>query len=120
MSFSTYETSQPWVVYHYLTTDRRARITGRSKIECECAVCGERLLVKLRIPRFGAISKPEGGRHVERLRFLRDHVHADSGRHPMSWVRPLLNIAALTGGIDLDLLAMRLDADLAQATEETP
>jgi hypothetical protein len=109
---STYETDQPWVAYHYLTTDRRTRITGRSKIECECAVCGERRVVTLKIPRTGPV--PDRGRHPERVRFLLDHLHRDRP-NPMAWARPLLNPAAHKGGIDLDLLAMRLEADLREA-----
>lgn len=110
---STYETDQPWVVYHYRTTDRRTRITGRSKIECECAVCGERRLVTLRIPRFGPVV--DRGRHPERIRFLLDHLHRGETQHPMAWARPLLNMAAHPKGIDLDALAMRLEADLLDA-----
>jgi hypothetical protein len=105
----TYETEQPWVVYTYLTTDRQTRITGRSKIECCCAICGERRRVTIRIPRFGHVV--DRGRHPERVRFLLDHVHKDRP-HPMAWSMPLLNLAAHTGGLDLDLLAMRLEAEL--------
>ena len=111
----TYDTDQPWVIYRYLSTDRETRITGRSRIQCECAVCGTRKTLRLRIPRFGKITPPKGGKHVERLRFLQAHLHADAARHPMSWARPLLNPAAHPGGIDLDLLAMRLEADLRDA-----
>jgi hypothetical protein len=35
--------------------------------------------------------------------------------HPMAWARPLLNPAAHVGGLDLDLLAMRLQADIRAA-----
>jgi hypothetical protein len=108
----TYETDQPWVVYRYLTTDRRTRITGRSKIMCECAVCGEKRTVTLRIPRFGQVV--DRGRHPERIRFLLNHLHRGEERHPMAWAKPLLNPAAHVGGIDLDLLAMRLEADLQE------
>lgn len=104
----TYEVDQPWVIYRYLTTDRRTRITGRSKIECECAVCGTRRTLTLRIPRFGPI--PDRGKHPERVRFLLAHLHRDRP-HQMAWARPLLNPAAQPGGVDLDLLAMRLEAD---------
>jgi hypothetical protein len=111
----TYEAEQPWIVYTYLTTDRWTRITGVSKIECECAVCGERKVLKICMPRFGKIMAPAGGKHVKRLEFLRDHLHRDAPRHPMAWAKPLLNPAAHKGGIDLDLLAMRLEADLREA-----
>jgi len=110
----TYETDQPWVIYRYLTTDRRTRITGRSRIECECAICGDRETLTIRIPRFGPVPVPTGGRHPARVRFLLDHIHPDRS-HPMAWARPLLNPATHTGGIDLDLLAMRLEAELQAA-----
>lgn len=116
---ANYDTDQPWVVYHYgLTHDRwwpfwnSTRVTGRAKIECECAVCGERRIVKAPIPRFGD-PNPSGRKHPERIRFLLDHLHRD-GPHPMAWAKPLLNPAAHSGGIDLDLLAMRLEADLRE------
>lgn len=114
----TYETSQPWVIYRYLTTDRRTRLTGRSRIKCECAICGESKTLILRIPRFGPVPKPEGGRHPERIRFLLAHVHPDRP-HPMAWAKPLLNPAAHPGGMDLDLLAMRLEAELRVGQEPT-
>lgn len=109
----TYEIEQPWVVYRYLTTDRRTRITGVMKIECECAVCGESKVLRLRIPRFGKIV--DRGKHPARVRFLLDHLHRDSSKHPMAWARPLLNPAAHPGGIDFDLLAMRLEAELRES-----
>lgn len=115
MSYSTYEVDQPWVTYDYLSTDRQSRITGRAVILCTCAVCGERKKLRLRIPRFAKIDVPPDHKHVERIKFLLAHLHADRPRHPMSWAMPLLNPAAHKGGIDLDLLAMRLQADLDAA-----
>lgn len=120
---SNYDTDQPWVVYHYgLTHDRfwppwrSSRILGYARIECECAVCGVTEVVKARIPRFGD-PNPSGQHHPERLRFLLDHLHRDLKVHPMAWAKPLLNPAAHQGGIDLDLLAMRLEADLNGASD---
>lgn len=110
----TYDTEQPWIVYRYLTSDRRTRITGRSRIRCTCAICGQSRVLRLRIPRIGPIPEPAGGQHPERVRFKREHLHPDRP-HPMAWALPLLNPAAHQGGIDLDLLAMRLDADLSRA-----
>lgn len=107
----TYEVDQPWVIYSYLSRDDRTRITGRSIVECECAICGERRRLKLRIPRVGPI--PDNGKHVERLRFLHEHVHPDRPAQ-MAWARPLLNPFA-SGPLDLDALAMRLEADLKEA-----
>ncbi len=119
---SNYDTDQPWVVYHYgLTHDRywppwrSTRVLGVAKVKCECAVCGEVRVVKAQIPRFGD-PNPSGAHHPERLRFLLDHLHSDRPS-PMAWAKPLLNPAAHPGGrIDLDALALRLEADLAAAT----
>jgi hypothetical protein len=112
-TLETYDTDQPWIVYTYLTTDRRTRITGRSKVRCECCICGKDETLTIRIPRFGTVDKPQAGKHVQRLEFLQRHLHPDRP-HPMAWVRPLRNPAAHAGGVDLDLLAMRLEADLRE------
>lgn len=113
---SMYDTDLPWVVYHYgRTVDpwwpiwRSVRVLGRAAVECECAVCGHSRVVVAPIPRFGPVN-PEGREHPERTRFKLDHLHRERP-HQMAWAKPLLNLAA-TGVIDLDLLAMRLEADL--------
>jgi hypothetical protein len=112
----TAETDQPWVVYTYgLTHDKwwpfwnSTRVLGRMRIKMTCAVCGTEEAPWLRIPRFGPI--PDKGRHPARIKFLLEHVHPDRP-HPMSWSMPFLNPGVHQGGIDLDLLAMRLQADL--------
>lgn len=71
----TYELGMPWITYTYLTSDRRTRITGRSRIECSCSICGDRTVLKLRIPRFGRVPEPVGGRHAARLAYLSQHEH---------------------------------------------
>lgn len=118
---STSEATQPWVCYHYgLTRDgwwplwRSTRILGYCRIVMECAVCGGREVAKLRIPRFGAVPKLASGRHPVRERFLAEHAHPDRGA-PMSWARPLLNPAVHPRGLDLDALAMRLEADMGES-----
>ena len=115
-SRSTYETTQPWVLFHYgLTHDlwwplwNSTRVLGRAKMVLECIVCGERRRVSFKIPRFGPIL--DRGHHPIRSAFLAEHAHPDRGS-PMSWARPLANPAAHARGIDLDALAMRLEADL--------
>ena len=117
-SMSMFETSQPWVAYHYgLTHDMwwpfwsSTRVLGVAKIRMECAVCGRSEIARMKIPRFGAVKEPASGRHPLRERFLAEHAHPDRGA-PMSWAKPLLNAAAHPGGISLDALAMRLEADL--------
>lgn len=114
-----YDTDMPWVVYHYgRTVDnwwpfwRSVRVLGRAAIECECAVCGAHQRVAAKIPRFGPVN-PSGREHAERTRFKLAHLHRDKG-HPISWRSPLLNPFA-NGGLDLDMLAMRLEADLRES-----
>lgn len=113
-----YDVEYPWVIYRYgLTHDEwwpfwnSTRVLGRARIECECAVCGVREVVAFRIPRFGPVPEPKSGRHEQRERFLAEHAHPDRGA-PMSWARPLLNPGAHQDGINLESLAMRLEADL--------
>ncbi len=119
-----YDADQPWVIYRYGATHDKwwpfwnsTRVLGFAKVECECAICGERHMVKARIPRFGD-PNPGGQHHPERIKFLLAHLHRDQP-HPMAWAKPLLNFAAHSGGIDLDLLAMRLEADLRASGEES-
>jgi len=118
---STFDTDEPWVVYHYGRTHdafwppwRSTRLLGYGLIECECAVCGKREVLKIRIPRFGPVI--DRGKHPKRIRFLLDHLHPDKG-HPMSWAKPLLNPDAHPGGMNLDMLAMRLEAELREALD---
>lgn len=112
----TCETTQPWVIYTYGRTHDHwwpfwtsTRVLGRARIGMECMVCGHAEVVSLPIPRLRGI--PDKGRHPERVRFLREHAHPDRG-HPASWVRPLRNLDAWPGGLNPDLLAARLEADL--------
>jgi hypothetical protein len=108
-----YDTDQPWICWTFLSTDARTRITGRSVVLMDCCVCGQKRKVRIRIPRVGPV--PDNGKHVERLRFMRDHLHPEKP-HPITWAKPLRNLAVFgTGGLDLDLLAMRLEADLKEA-----
>ena len=106
-----YDTDLPWICWWFLSTDRETRFTGRSRVLMQCAMCGEKRKLRFRIPRFGPI--PDRGEHPVRTRFKLDHLHRhDRSRNPFSWALPLLNPAAHGKGIDLDLLAMRLEADL--------
>lgn len=120
----TYEISQPWIAYTYgLTHDRwwpfwrSTRVLGRARIRCTCMVCGEVEVLSLRIPRFGPVPQPASGRHPAREAFLAEHRHPDRG-HPMSWALPLLNPGAHVGGLDVDLLAARLEADLNEGRKD--
>lgn len=106
----TYETDAPWVTWTWLSTDRETRITGRMRMRMTCCVCGKREIIRPRIARFGPVAAPPGGVHPERLAAKERHAHPDRG-HPMSWALPLRNPFG-TGGLNLDLLGMRLEADL--------
>jgi hypothetical protein len=123
---SHYDTDQPWICWHFgLTSDtlwppwRSTRLLGHMKVVMECAVCGDRQLLTIPMPRFGEVKVPAGGKHPERLRYMLDHLHRDRPS-PMAWAKPLLNLAAHRKGIDLNALAMRLEADLAAAEETKP
>jgi len=120
----TFETSQPWVVYTYgLTHDKwwpfwnSTRVLGRARILMTCAVCGVQKIARIPIPRWGKIPEPEGGKHVVRRAFLLAHEHPDRG-HPMSWEMPLLNPEAHPGGMNLDLLGFRLEADINESLKK--
>lgn len=120
---STYEKEQPWLVYHYgLTHDKwwplwnSTRVTGCAKIKAECAICGKVETISMAIPRFGTVPGPEGGKHPKRLDFMYRHLHVDRP-HPMAWAKPLLNLDAHQGGIDLALLAARLERELGIETK---
>ena len=115
-----YDTHQPWVIYRYGRTHdgfwppwSSSRILGIAKIGCLCCICGEERVVKAKLPRFGD-PNPSGAHHPERVRFLLDHLHPDRP-NPMTWAKPLRNMAAHPGGVDLEALAIRLEADLAAA-----
>jgi len=119
----TYETTQPWVTYRYgLTHDgwwplwNSTRVLGFARIECICCVCGQTQVMKVKMPRIGPVPEPASGRHPLREGFLRAHTHPDRG-HPMSWALPLRNPFA-NGGLDLDLLGLRLEADINSAARE--
>lgn len=106
----TYEVGQPWVIYRYgLTHDgwwplwNSTRILGRARISVECAVCGNRRVLSIRMPRFGPVPpNPDDpqGRHPLRVAYLAEHAHPDR-QHPMTWARPLANPAALRGKTDV-------------------
>jgi hypothetical protein len=116
----TYETTQPWVTYRYgRTVDtwwpwwKSTRVLGRGCIVAICCVCGDRHPIWFKIPRLGKV--PDNGKHPLREAYLRKHVHPDKG-HMMSWALPLRNPFAM-GGLDFDLLAARLEADLNEGRD---
>lgn len=108
----TYEIEQPWVIYTYPYTDAECDRRGLfAHVVMECIVCGvaEDWTVKA-----GEKPKPQvNGYAAERVDFLLAHRHPDRGA-PMSWAKPLANLAAHPSGMDVDALAMRLEADINQ------
>lgn len=95
----TYETKQPWVVYTYLHSDRWTRIWGRCEIAAECCICGEREILKIKMPRFGEIV--DRGPHPLRVEFLSRHVHQFQQRAPETWALPLRNPEAHDDLLDI-------------------
>lgn len=109
----TYERKQPWIIYRYGRTHdgywpfwTSTHFLGRFCVEATCAVCGVTEEQWMKIPRFAEIE--DKGPHPRRVQFCVDHLHPDKGA-PMSWAKPLLNPFV---EIVLDLLAMRLEADM--------
>lgn len=112
----TFDTEQPWIVYTFgLTHDRwwpphdSTRWLGRARIRCTCAVCGDSTTLTIKMPRWGDV--PRVDQHPKRVAYKAEHAHPDRGA-PMSWAMPLLNPSAHSGGVSLDALVMRLEADL--------
>lgn len=105
----TYETTQPWVVYVYGRTHdlwwppwSSTRVLGHMKIECQCCICGDSTVLKLKMPRFGPIE--DRGRHAARVAYLEKHRHPLQQTAPETWVWPLRNAAALRGDDFMDIM----------------
>lgn len=113
----TYEIDAPWVTWTWLSSDRETRITGRSRLKLTCCVCGKREIVRVPIPRIGPVTPPSGGVHPARIAAKERHAHPDRG-HPMSWALPMRNPDAHPGGLNIDLLAARLEADINEGRGE--
>jgi hypothetical protein len=115
----TYEVGSPWITYHYLTTDRQTRITGRSKILLACAICGHEEVLTLRIPRVGPVPTPKGGRHEKRVEFVRAHQHtADERRDRRTWAKPLRNPAGLDVGTMVEIVQDVISRDVETNRED--
>lgn len=118
MPKDTYEVGQPWVTYHYPYDDRQATLRGLfALVEMSCLVCGGTEEWKVRWGQQRKIKHDHRGYAMERVKFLADHAHPDRG-HPMSWAKPLGNVAAHEHGLDAGMLAMRIEADLLRAADE--
>lgn len=105
------------ITWAWLSDDRETRITGRVRMRMTCCVCGKRETIRPRIPRWGPVPEPPNGVHPERLGAIERHQHPDKG-HPMSWALPLRNMGVFGGGLDLDLLGARLEADLNEGAAD--
>lgn len=100
----TYKTAQPWVIYTYFVPDWLTRVLGRTAVRCECLICGQYAFPTLRMPRWGKIE--DQGHHPARTAFLAAHRHPGVSGNPMSWERPLRNMAALRDGDLEDVLGV--------------
>lgn len=105
----TYEVPMPWIVYGYFVPEWVIRTTGRTCVRCDCSICGEVAYATLRIPRWGPAPTPESGRHPVRERFMEAHEHPGVSRNPLSWERPLRNMAALQEGDLEDVFGLVVD-----------
>ena len=85
------EADAPWVTWTLPYTDRMTRLAGRSTAVMTCCVCGARERVSVRIPRWGPVPVPPGGRHQARLDAIVRHAHPHQ-RNPSDWALPLRNI----------------------------
>lgn len=112
----TYETDAPWVTWTWLSTDRETRLTGRSRMKLTCCICGQSEIVRIRIPRVGAIPTPDGGVHPERIKAKLRHDHPGQ-RDPADWALPFRNPAAFPAGIPLDMF-QRVADTARMATEQ--
>lgn len=116
--YETYETTQPWVIYTYLTTDEEADANGgEGRIEMRCSICGEREVCVLKVPD-EPVQTPPGYRHPQRAAFLAAHQHPGVNRNPLSWEQPLANPAALREGDIEEVLGVVIDR--ARAAEGGP
>lgn len=97
--YRTFETRQPWVVYTYLHHDWWTRVFGRTEIAAVCAICGEREVIKIRMPRFGPIE--DRGPHPLRTAFLSRHEHRLQQTAPETWDKPSLNPEAHDDTLDI-------------------
>jgi hypothetical protein len=102
--YETFETGQPWITWTYLHPDWWTRVFGKTQVEAVCCICGHRETITVRMPRFGPVSAPAGGRHPTRVKFCSEHVHRLQQQAPETWVLPLRNPAALSGRDIMDVL----------------
>lgn len=84
--YTTYEISQPWMLYTYRIPDRIAWLLGFSLILVECLICGQRHRVWFRT--WGA--KPDALR-PRRQALLDRHRHRPLAWKPHYWHRPMAN-----------------------------
>jgi hypothetical protein len=83
------ELAQPWVLYHFLWSNRRAWLLGRGKVLMVCAVCGTVEPVVFVTPRFGPPSPTQAVLDA-RTRFRMEHRHRGK-EHPRTWLMPSAN-----------------------------
>lgn len=123
----TYQVDQPWVCITYLMTDAEADANqGESRAQFDCCICGEKEVVNFILPGaddpcWKTVDPEKGLPEAHRLltRFKLAHLHPDrKGQPMMMWAKPLRNLAALGGVIDLEQLKARLEQDLSQYGQE--
>lgn len=116
----------PWITLTYPISDQEADANGgQSKIIFECCICGHQqeygfVIPPINDPIWKAIDREKGLPEAYRIRceFQRDHLHPGKHNSPvLQWAKPLRNVAALGGSVDLEQLAERLNRDLKEMAD---
>lgn len=117
---ATYEVTQPWVCYSYLSTDPNHEEAFTSEIRAECCVCGVTEVLRVEVPAVrDQQSVPPGYRHPAREKFLAAHTHQPLP-HALTWAKPLRNTAAHSEALDvLQVIANQTGATLVMLDRPT-
>lgn len=75
---ATYQVGAPWIRYSYLSSDWRARMSGRAIVALGCTRCpGADMWIRLRFRRLSAVPMVPA-HHPAVLLFSRKHAHPAS------------------------------------------
>jgi hypothetical protein len=125
-----YLIEMPWICITYLTTDAEADANGgQGKAILDCCICGVAEEKVFTLPAeddpVWATVDPQKGlpeAYEMRLAFQVAHLHDNGNEYPdpmMIWAKPLRNMAALKGGVNLQQLRERLMAEIGKAQNES-
>jgi hypothetical protein len=106
----------PWVIIGYMNTDEECDKSGFLNYRLECCICGviEHGCIKWPPkddPIWNDIDPMKGlsDAYQRRTTFQLLHLHPDRQNNPiLTWAKPLKNLDAIGGTVDLEALAQRL------------